>query len=659
MTTSQAFLVAEHKYVIASNTVNFHKYIVKYLSLTNVEISEKFKYNLVVSNLLDNSLVLSKNEQALSNLLRLRDHADIPLEIKLTHAFNDDGSELVITNKDYRLNYPRSFNNLLLLVNIVRLIIFLLKQGFRSNLSYRSRLSMFKALIIMATKVVKYRRATTSIMAARTLRFLDDFLLLNCRTNKAIITSIIGLKEFELFFNKGQNGEELASNYVKELRAHLTTLLACMVLNVKSSIAKLFPLCNGTLLEKYCQINKVQLGGTHHGDQSFPLLESITETLNVFNNYRRLLVCQLLTFHENPEQNFFLLKLRDYFNCEPTPQAYVSSIAKYNQLELIFNEHTSLLKEVIALNDKFRHMHRQPSDLADNNILSSSVSEKAQHNRPVLLDTDLGLNNLIAKLDDISMSLKYFRKYSQLVSDVDDTDELEEKLSIFSSFNKEVALASELYNSCLHQYRREISERNGGSGSVSSNSQRNSYNSDNFGLKTFRTKTHQLLPQKLATDRKNKRFSSGLQLGLLTVFEGSSVGRNSAPAGPSGQSQDYDLYNQAALDALTKKSRSSNRYSVISMNSNVLGISDLIASTQITTEDEGPDNEKSNSNGLSKDELRRKLEESYGRVYSLDDESELKSEKVPSEIEIATDSGTLQNSAFLGDLDKALELRLS
>lgn len=706
---------------ILPNTENFHKYIRKYLSLEkNTQIVEKFKYNLVLSNLLDDTLVLSKNEQALNNLVQIRNSEDRPLHAALTKQFNFDGSVLRIVDKLYRLEYPRVFQRSGPLIRTLCLIIFLLKQNLKlsSNLSYSSRVQLFKVLLVVSTRIVKFARATSIIEASKSVKSLDDFMIANCRVNKVLITSILTLKEHEMFsfLNKpastAPTENTLKSPYSAQLGSHLMTLLDCLIINVKHSICELLPLSNSEMLEKYCQINNVPLGQLLDYPETAtdsPLLEMLTLKMNYFNNYRRFFICQLLTIHENSSVNFFLLKLCDSFNIELDEPKFVTLSAKLNKLEKVFGDHTATLEQIRSLNERFRSLNKsnKSADFANDNVLSSAdpIGVHDRHADELFApDADLNLNNLINKLQNLTASLKYFKKYSQSIANINDAEEYDEKISIFSLFSTELKSSSELFNICVNDYQNDFNLRfvePTSNASSRTNSQHNSYNSDQFSLKSFHTsstkakrdsknsviKEKSLNSSRTSTERRSKRQSTGLQLGLLTVveepgsrgadqktgtFRKSSSDDNNADV---GSPTNFDTFNQAALDALTKKLRNSrNRFSINSVNSNVSGLSDLIASTQITTDEDEGDNPKTrNTNeggtrGMSKDELRLKLEESFSRIYSLENENiELKLMTFSNEIagESHTEDtmdgevtlGAAKDAAFLGELEKSLILK--
>lgn len=665
------------------NTDNFHKFIRAYL-LPNRKLSqvvEKFRYNLVISNLLDDSLVLSKNEQALNNLIQIRNSIDGPMHARLTKQFNFDGTELYITNKQYRLVVPKVYSDPLVLLRTLCLIVFLMKQNVSvtSNVRHSSRIKLFRILLIVSTRLMKFKRAIAIIGASRSLRSLDDFMISNCKVNRALITNMITIKEYEMFIFLNKAESEGNPAYSKNLKSHLNTVLTCLTLNIRHSISGLLPCSNGEILEKYCQINNVQLGPIFTGSDSTEgddiTLDSLTARLNHFNNLRRFFICQLLTVHDGPLQNFFILKLYDSFNLSPDTSSCDSS-ERLRILERVFSEHTSAIDQIMALNEKFRGLNNPAptTDYANDNVLTKSSYGLEKKDDLFAPEAELSLSNLINKLENLTTSLKYFKKYSQSISTVNDAEEYDEKLSIFDLFHVELQSTVELYKACMGEYRSEYSNKFEATPSSHSNSQRNSHNSnDCFSLKSFHTSSsakkrlsplqnEQELRNKL-NDRKSKRFSTGLQLGLLTVVEESKKDHIPFENGNVLPSN-HNSFNQSALDALTRKigiKNPNHRFSVNSLNSNISGISELIASTQITTDEDETDRNKPNTGalGMSKEDLKKKLEESFSRIYCLESENqELKiqtiekhtiKEELPNESDTAT-----KNFDFVSELEKTL-----
>lgn len=710
---------------IHSTTANFSKFIRKYLALghESAQLREKFNYNLVVSNLLDDTLILSKNEQALASLMLMRDLVDKPMCYRLTKEFDCDNTELQILNIKYRLEYRSAYKNPFLIVILVRLAIYLLRQSVlpSPSLSLPSRVRIFKVLLIVASKVVKFKRAEALIYSAKTLRSLDDFMLSNCKINKDIISSIITLKEFQMFtFLDKPHNDEKRAGYYKDLFLHLNTTLRLLVLNMKHSVVALLPYSNGDILEKYCLINNVQIGtafsdvGNIPEEEEEASLEKLTSTLNHFNNLRRFFICQLLTIHDPPLHNFFVSKICDSFAPITKVPNDITMLGKLKTLQRIFNDHTRALDQLHSLNDKFRYLFSpsQATDFANDNVLlPSSTTFKQQESSDDVFanETEINLDNLINKLQSMTTSLKYFKKYNRSISAVDDPQEHDEKLSIFRLFSNELENCTDIYHICMKDYENDFSSRFARPCSTTpcdSNSQRNSYSKDDqFSLKSFRTSSSSKrrsslnasepnqaskVQQSKPPDKKNKRPSAGLQLGLLTVFEEPNNSRRridrsvSLPSESINKPSSYydhytspsahtESYNQATLEVLTRKVNTQNplnRYSMLSVNSNVSGLSDLIASTHMTTDDD-IDHSKSSilgnakTEGLSKEELQAKLEESLCRIYNLEHEKKefvdarTPGESIQNEEDISQifTPTSVENFEFLNNLERTLNSR--
>lgn len=644
-------------------TENFRLFTQKYLLLAGAAalVVEKFKYNLILSNLLDDTLILSKNEQALANLTKIRrsEHHLHPLR----RTF--DGVVLTVVGKRYTVHFPAL--PLALLLSIVSLTIFLLKQQHsRLGFPHLSRLKLFKLLVIAATRVVKCRRLRATVEASRGLRRLDDFMIANCVINKVVIANMITLKEYEMFASLDKGNPLAVSRlpeYCRSLKSHLHMLLSCLLLNAKHSIMELLPYSNGELLEKYCAINNVPLGSLFDsGEDAEILLETLTAKLALFNDFRRFFICQLLAIHDSPHYTFLISKLCDNFGVSlpPTPP-FVPMDAKMEKLKAVFEDHTAILKQLEALNQKFRQIHNphQTTDFANDNILSTKLPAAARTEDMFGLDSDLNLNHLIDKLQNLSASLKYFKKYSLSIKDVQDAQEHDERLGIFALFSDELKAAMDLFSVCSSSYQSDYTAKFD-SGSARG-SQKGSQAAESFNLKSFHTIREKSERRRTAvvSDKRSKRLSSGIQLGLVTVLED---GQN-----PKAErtSADGECFNQAALDALTRKIGfgPSNRFSVNSLNSNISGITDLIASTQITTDE---DDERSPYTGakyidgaavrgMAQDELKSRLEERMTRAYDVSRQTP--TEEAPElptpDLELAT-SAASKNLAFLGSLEETL-----
>lgn len=687
--------------VISATTENFHKFITKYLCFKDFKflVLDKFKYNLVVSNLLDDSLVLSKNEQALTNLQQLKQHN--PFSIQLHNQ--ESNLKLSVTLRLYRLSISRLLNSSTLLLNTISLIIFLLKQNMnlRSLLPHLTRLRIFRILLIVSTKIINFRRIWTSVEASKIIRNLDDFTISNCKINKAMITNILSIKELEMFsfLNETSATLKTPTEYCSDLKTHLNGILESLILNVKFSIRKLLPLTNGEILEKYCEINKIPLGTLLNLLERPDVLslEYLTSRLSLFNGLRRLLVCQLLTLHEPHKHNFFILKLCDHFNVNldnfPT---FVSSSYKLKVFCEVFQEHSTSLEQILILNSQFKAMSslNQAVDHVNDDVLASKNQQSQEKFTQdfSFSESDLPLSQLIDKLQSLITGLKYFKKYKNSIANNESAEEHEEKISIFELFEKELNGIKSLYKSCASDLTHEFNVNFLGESAPSScsTSNRNSFNMEQFNLKAFHTSSrssrrhvsfNQTEEAPTIVDKKIKRQSLGLQIGLLTVFEELSkrlpkpeISRGTSNDNKANSPNILEVFDIKAYEALTRRSETkpSNRYSMYSLNSNISGLSDLIASTNVTTECGSPDISKPNesdTNPMSKTQLKEKLEENYTRVLNMPSDSMStrfskepmkfnRHEEPDLENDILT-SNVIKDASFLNDLENTLNIKTS
>ncbi|KAL6454430.1 hypothetical protein SBY92_003895 [Candida maltosa Xu316] len=709
-----------HTYVddpLSPTTENFSLFIQKYLSLENKlnEFWEKFKYNLILSNLLEDSMVLSKNETNLQTLSQtsLSNYSEL-----YTYSINNDGTKLYILDKHYELCYNLKYNNTKIIILVINMIIFLLKQQqlyhnqIGNSISLELQFKMFKIILYMAMKIIKVKKFKTIIHSNQILTNLQSFLMLNYKINKKLILNLINLKGDQLNLT--------SRNIFKEMKNHTLNSLNFLNINLQCSIVELLPFVNGDLFEQYCTINNINLDilnnsslisqdGDDDGENS---LQEVVYNINKFDNLRKLFICQLLTINETSKPNFFVYKLMDDFQIDDYQQSgRMSDISRLVLLKDVLSNHNSTLSNINGLFEKFEKLNKtNMSDGIDNDPSPSSS-----------LSPPSNLDNLISRITNLSTHLKYFQKYSYSIKNLDNVDEQQEKLMIFNQFKDELEHIKTLYKSSYFDLNRELNPNYMVPQSPSNASSTSSPpNSTSFNLKSFHNsslkKRFSLPPQQSPAstpttpppptsvsanngnnkkDKKYKRLSTGLQLGLLTVFENEQqqfdksrnrISNGSSHSRSSSKTQNhvvpvtsyddnylnilppanYETYNQKALEALSKKgirNTNSNRYSLNSVKSNISGITDLI-STNMTSyggeeeEDDGQDGErKSYQHPLSKEDLKLKLEESFNRIYNLENENKLLKKSLTRSDEQQEEEetiGKLPDAGFLSELEAKL-----
>lgn len=746
---------------IAANTENFSKYIHKYLSLghTSHEFWERFKYSLIVLNLLDDAMILLKNEQAMTMLeskisppvgeTLLMPHVSMPV---LIDYLNHDGTKLTILGKRYALTYSAKYRNRKYILLVINMIIRLLKEKIKSTLSSSSQAKIFKIILIIATKLIKFQRANLIIHTNQTTELLNTFLLCNYKANKKIVTSLISLKEMSLFNFMGnpyQSTSAEALQYRQDLKAIVLQVLHSLILNLKASIVQLLPYLNGELLEQYCSINNVNMDILSISYDKFKQrneeediindkpneLDEVVFNINKFNQLRKFFVCQLLTINESPvKRNFFLVKVMDQF-CLPhsTKHHFLGNDTKLKLLKDVLEAHNETLKSSYSLIDKFYSVsHFKPESNGNTTEWDSKLS--GLHANQV----SSNLTTLVSKVSNLSTNLKFFEKYNEATKSLNNIDELNEKKMIFKQFSDDLANIESLYHVNLADLEDELSqvqhrndqELNQPSPSAShSNSIVDSPRSsidNSTGLKMFHNaaikKRYSLpsnaesraalqspitntFPEKFnspesatSSGKKYKRLSTGLQLGLLTVFEDDTASgkKNSKGAKKQGNvafddnyininpPQSYETYNQLTLDQLSSANLKkislgnfmhANRFSLNSVNSNLSGLTDMINSTQRTSFDDNPtendsDGEITNRRvaQLGNEELKQKLEESFNRIYNLESENhQLKNKRISENATVKTGNSThtvvdpqkmssesMNDHSFLSELEKKL-----
>ncbi|RCK62335.1 hypothetical protein Cantr_09236 [Candida viswanathii] len=713
---------------ILPSTENISKFICKYLSLEHKlgEFWEKFKYNLIVSSLLEDSMALSKNEANLQTLSKtsIADMRDASSDV-FGYSFNDDGTRLFVLDRQYKLCYNLKYNNMKIIVLVINMIIFLLKQQqlyynqVPGYLPLHLQLRMFKIIVYISVKLIKFRKFKIIINSTRILQNLQQFLMLNYKINKRLI----------IYFNnlRGEQLNLIPNKDHRSVLSHLVNSLEFLNLNLQSSIIKLLPYLNGNLFEQYCTINNVNLDVLNkdvdvHEDEKNSA-QVIGKLINKFDNLRKLFICQLLTINEPLNPNFFVFRLMDDFEMGDAyqPQQGMTDLSRLSLVYEILTDHNSTLTNIEGLFEKFE-------DLNKGTEVSSREADSG-------LPSQLNLDTLIARLSNLTTNLKYFQKYNRSIENLDNMDEQQEKLMIFSQFKDELEHVKTLYKSSLFDLNRELnpgymvppspSSASNVSGSPKSAGQ--SFNLKSFQNSSLKKRFSLPPPQSLPTpttpttpsnvtsnnnntaattnnnntkDKKYKRLSTGLQLGLLTVFENDQTqnrtpNRNSTTSLHSRSSSktnnnvtsyddnylnilppaSYETYNQKSLEALNKRMRNSNgngnhnRYSLNSVQSNISGITDLI-STNLTsygeeeeTGQQGNGNHR-NSNGgqhpLSKEDLKLRLEESFNRIYSLENENKLLKKNLNGDASTQEEENddlasiTKPNPQFLSELEMKL-----
>lgn len=392
---------------IPPTTENFQIFIKTYLKLNlTPEFWEKFKYNLIISNLLDDSMILSKNEQSLKFL----NHQIRPLK-----GFNHHQTQLFI-ERHYMLKLPIISSNSIII--IIGLIIELLKLTL-GNAINTNHWAKFKILLILSTKYIKFKRIKVMILMNKNLNLQRHFLINNFKINLKLIKSLLNLKQMKLF--KAINYQEF-NNLINSIHF--------LKLSLSNSIGQLLPLVNGDNFEKYYKFNHLNL------DQ-FDTIESKDEeqellnNINYFNTLRKLLICQLLTLDEKSTNNYLLLKMFNRFNVKPQ-ESHIMIIEKLTILSELLNHHNNFLTSFLTIFERFTS-----NDVDNEDILKGIVETKPQEPKTI--------DKLIERVNVLATNLKYFKQYNESIED-------DEKRAIFNQYNNDINNIHQLYKLSLNEF---------------------------------------------------------------------------------------------------------------------------------------------------------------------------------------------------------------
>ncbi|KAI5954351.1 hypothetical protein KGF54_002126 [Candida jiufengensis] len=692
--------------IINPTTESLSKFIKKYLSMEKKmgEFWEKFRYSLIISNLLEDSMILSENE---SSLQVLKSDLDQQQLRNFKYTINDDGTKLIVTNTSYRVTYNLLYSNFGIIIIFTNLIIFLLKQQQNLQLGRECmnnvlQFKLFKIILYLSSKLIKIQKFKVVVETNKILNFLNKFLKSNYTVNKNLILNIIKIKGSNLNLELQVNKRQL-SNF-------LLNSLNFLIMNLNILIMKLIPMLNGEIFEQYCVINNINLGiltQEYENDDNNEVQE-VVFYINKFNQLRKLFICQLITINENAQGNFFVLNLMDQFQVSEESKD-VNNLEKCKILAEVLMDYNKTMENI---NDMFKKYEIHKIEI---------------HDRIEETNLNSNLNQFISKVSNFNQNLRFFQKYNSSLS-VDNFEEQQEKISIFNQFNTELSNLKLLHKQTLLELNQEINPdyvvSQKSLSNLSSPSQTTTPR-DSFNLKTFQNSSlkkrfslpssanspsqSQVQPQVNSSQqpqpkqkKKYKRLSTGLPLGLLTVFEenkqnlkanresliskssSDSNQQNSILSPPLKVSYDdnylnilpnlnqYESYNKSTLDQLNRKSNSNgqfplnNRFSINSVQSNVSGITDLI-STQLTSykdseEDQDNESNENENSQLTQEALKKKLEESFNKIYDLTNENKKLKNKASEttinlhkqENNIINEKFNLPNNKFLNDLEMKL-----
>ena len=550
--------------VIIPTTETITKYIKKYLSMENTfdQFWEKFRYNLITSHFLDDTMSISKdntNENAL--------HRDKKSFKERTFRFltNDDGTKLHVLNTSYKMLHNKKFSNSTSILCLINMIIFLLKQQQKmqitDDIQYMapdSQFKLFKIILILASKAIKVRKFRAILETNKALNGLDEFFNVNLVMNKNLVSNLIVLR------NECNGVSILEESSTNPLDANIQdqsfyrntlTMQSCLSilnLNLRYLISKLMSIVDSDIFQQYCTLHNInfailtkespdEISIEHEKRTMEDEVNFILFGINKFNQLRKFFICQLLSLGDISSSNFFTLTLMDQFGManEPLNQ----SLKLEQKVQLLYKLLSTFNSAASSLNNLF-------AMAGPRSINTGNTTQKLSQKDYDTISMSLSLFQFTLKVQSLSNSLTYFNKYNESLA-MNNMDEQLEKLLIFKNFGDDLNQLKLMHKQTLaelnQQVNPDLSHTNISAASECSSSSPkstingNSSNSNKaFHMKSFHNakkrfslppsqtieqnaeKSLQKQPNDSSDDKGNKKYnrlSTGLQLGLLTVYE--------------------------------------------------------------------------------------------------------------------------------------------
>ena len=332
-------------------------------------------------------------------------------------------------------------------------------------------------------KLIKVKKFKLIIESNQILLNLQKFLILNYKINKKLIIQLINLKgdQLNLISNSSGGGD----GFEQQLKQYLFNILLLLNLNLQNSIIKLLPFMNGELLEQYCLMNNIKidilnqdneiistvgrgytLGSNSNSNSNSSCLDNVKFHFKKFDNLRKLFICQLLIINQPSKPNFFLFKLMDQFNIDDSNSSssfsenfFNNSVPIFDSLRLkiihdLLIDHNLTLSNINGLFEKFEFVNQKTStiDTTSNNTTTKDLVNDLNNS----FLSKLHLDELINKLSNLTINLKYFQKYNNSIKNFHNIDEHQDKLLIFNQFKQDLNNIKSLYKSSLIDLNHEI-----------------------------------------------------------------------------------------------------------------------------------------------------------------------------------------------------------
>jgi hypothetical protein len=572
---------------------------------------DEFKYILITSQLLDETLLISKYKKKISSLhLKVRD-------------------SLIVTRFGIRFKQMQSQysmnGNYLNSISYLRIICFLRYLSINHDKFNRGQL---KSILIIITVniygLANIRSFSLKVIETVILNGLRRFIKNYQKLDISIIKLMNNFKELSIFPNLTNNTVPTQSTDLQKSEEIYDVLNSTLILSVNgiiNNIVNIFHCINSSGLKNYCEIYNIQLEELNYHlsskscNSSTSDYDKMSQNLKKFLYLRRFFICCLLSTNEVDSDPTYLHKISRIFHIPEPQSSHISD--NFERFSAISKALQNLYKfsETVS-NNLNGFMAKENSRVLGGKDTSTIMPTSQTPSHLIKLTHKLKEIQLnLATLDDnnsIDDQIQEFAKIGELLTSVHNIYNQDlTNLQKSSQTNKPFHLAQRSYSSPLDNRSSSILLSKRKRFSLPPQQQftlqaRSSPTSGSMSPASPSTSTPS------STPKSYKRLSTGLSIPLLTVmenendiFDASSVKKvsyddNYINITPSLQSPSYPPpTNVTNADYISEHQLLSN--------------DDSIVITPIVNEaaDYSLDN-----NVLDNDDFKRKLERNFNRVLS-------------------------------------------
>lgn len=582
------------------------------IDLSFQKFQDEFKYILITSQLLDETILISKYKKKISTLQL--NHNSNTLITKFGNFFINSGSNLLMNDNLNSLTY----------IHLVSFIRHLFK-----NYTKLNKLQSKSLLIIISVNLFilsNYKLICYKIIEITILNNLKKFIKNYQRFDISIIKLLNKYKELTIFPNMlpnnipSRSSDILKSDKIYEILNNSVNLLTSNILN---NINQLFSSINSSDLENYCGIYNIDLNELNYYlsnefiSNNLSNYEKLLINLKKFQYLRRFLICCLLSSTNEININYseFLNKVIKIFQAD---KMIPNSINLFNKLNLI----SSSLQNIQNL-----------SHLLNLNIMEFIKFEKisTSNTEDSLKNINTTSSNLSNKLKEVQLNLSILDKHKSIDNQIEDFNKIGELInSINQIYNQDL---SNLQNSVEKTSNKPFNlVQNNSVSPLTSSSSITLSKRKRFSLppqqhltpqsrSTPRNNTNSISPStpnsNSSTPKNYKRLSTGLSISLLTVMENESDIFDVTNHKKVSYDDNYinitpKLQSPAYLSNESEQVESKKNYYIT--KNNLLSNENSVIINKIEEDDDSLN--ELDSNILDNIEFKKRLEKNFNRVLS-------------------------------------------